>query len=134
MINILDIKATSDRKYIISEVQLQILAKFLDGLEVMQSIGCEDYILSFRNGFVSVHRTLLIKEKEDYMPYVDYLKTEHWSKVRKMMLNKSAYKCQLCSSKEKLNVHHNNYNHMWNETENDLIVLCEKCHKKFHNK
>ena len=67
--------------------------------------------------------------------YSDYLKSDHWQKMRKLALSRAKYKCQLCSTKNvKLNVHHNTYENLGNEKNEDLIVLCENCHKKFHNK
>lgn len=68
------------------------------------------------------------------MNYKEYLKSKHWAKVRKLAIKRSGNKCQLCSSKGKLNVHHNNYKNLGKELPTDLIVLCETCHKKFHNK
>ena len=85
-------------------------------------------------------RKLRIKEELDYiqelktMPYQEYLQTEHWRNKRKRALKRANYKCQLCSSKENLQVHHNTYDNRGNEKDEDLIVLCEICHGKFHDK
>jgi len=68
------------------------------------------------------------------MPYKEYLQTKHWQEIRKKALHRANYKCQLCSSKENLNVHHNTYENRGCEKEEDLIVLCQKCHGKFHDK
>ena len=66
--------------------------------------------------------------------YKEYLKTYDWNEARKNALNKSKYKCQLCGKKNiKLNVHHNTYENLGKEKEEDLIVLCDKCHEKFHD-
>lgn len=40
--------------------------------------------------------------------------------------------CFRCGSRERLNVHHKNYKNLGNETDKDLVVLCENCHKKLH--
>jgi 5-methylcytosine-specific restriction endonuclease McrA len=66
--------------------------------------------------------------------YKEYLKSDHWVKTKNLALQRSGNKCQLCSSKTKLNVHHNNYKNLGKEKETDLIVLCKLCHQKFHNK
>lgn len=66
------------------------------------------------------------------IPYKDYLKTDHWKQLRKRILKQSGYKCQLCSSKENLNVHHNTYENRGCEKDEDLVVLCGDCHEKFH--
>jgi 5-methylcytosine-specific restriction endonuclease McrA len=69
------------------------------------------------------------------MPYKEYLKTAHWQHFRSEALKFYQGKCQLCSSKDRqLEVHHRNYDNVGCETFNDVIVLCEDCHGKFHNK
>lgn len=71
------------------------------------------------------------------MPYQDFLKTEFWDEVRKRKLKQSHYACQLCNTRQsRLNVHHRTYEHHGEEDMylNDLIVLCEVCHGKFHDK
>jgi 5-methylcytosine-specific restriction endonuclease McrA len=66
------------------------------------------------------------------MPYKDYLETDHWKQLRKRKLRLSGYKCQICGSKEDLNVHHNTYENRGCEKDEDLVVLCNECHKKHH--
>ena len=80
------------------------------------------------------------KEKEKIiqlktLPYEEYLQTEYWNTLRKLVLKKAKYKCKLCNNtQEKLNVHHKTYEHRGEEWkyQDDLIVLCQSCHKKFH--
>jgi len=67
-----------------------------------------------------------------YMPYAEYLKTDHWKNVKKKVFIRVGNKCQLCSSKINLNVHHNTYENRGEERYEDLIVLCQKCHEIFH--
>lgn len=66
--------------------------------------------------------------------YDDYLNDDHWKKTRSEALDRAGHRCQLCCSKIKLNVHHNNYDNLWHEDPKDLIVLCRYCHAKFHDK
>ena len=68
------------------------------------------------------------------MPYQEYLQTKHWRNKRYEALKRANHKCQLCGSKENLQVHHNTYDNRGNEKDEDLIVLCEICHAKFHDK
>jgi hypothetical protein len=70
------------------------------------------------------------------MPYSEFLTTEYWDIIRKFMLDQARFKCQLCNSNGTLHVHHKTYDHHGNEHNHleDLIVLCEGCHRKFHNK
>lgn len=65
--------------------------------------------------------------------YKRYLKTEYWKRTADALKKKHGH-CQLCRSISKLQVHHNNYEHFFCETEKDLVVLCDKCHSKFHDK
>lgn len=74
---------------------------------------------------------ILISKLKDYK---DYLKTYDWNETRKIVLKEANYKCQLCGAKNvKLNVHHNTYENIGHEYREDLVVLCDDCHKKFHN-
>lgn len=68
------------------------------------------------------------------MPYRDYLQTAEWQETRKQALKRAHYKCQLCNREGRLNVHHKTYEHRGQELNSDLIVLCENCHGKFHDK
>ncbi len=73
--------------------------------------------------------------KLNSMPYKLYLQTQHWHDFRKEALRAAQYKCQLCNEKnEQLDVHHRDYTNRGHETFNDVIVLCDPCHKKFHGK
>lgn len=65
--------------------------------------------------------------------YKNYLMTKHWQNRRVKALKDAKYKCQLCSRKDELHVHHNTYKNIGNEKKEDLIVLCKKCHSKFHD-
>ncbi len=67
------------------------------------------------------------------LPYKDYLNSDHWKSIsgeHKWIF----FRCQICSSSENLNVHHNNYDHIGYECYDDLITLCNDCHAKFHDK
>jgi hypothetical protein len=66
------------------------------------------------------------------MNYNDYLNTEHWKHFRKETLKFYNNRCVICSSEKNLNVHHKNYSNRGRETFNDVIVVCNKCHKEIH--
>ncbi len=66
--------------------------------------------------------------------YQEYLNSDHWQSLRTEALEHYSNKCMLCSSIDKLDVHHNNYDNLGNETMTDVIVFCRACHGKHHNK
>jgi 5-methylcytosine-specific restriction endonuclease McrA len=69
------------------------------------------------------------------LPYPEYLKTDHWQSLRKRTMGRAGYSCELCAaSGVKLHVHHKHYATRGMESLEDLIVLCEPCHQKFHDK
>ena len=67
--------------------------------------------------------------------YQEYLNSEHWQEVRKKALEHYRHACVLDRQHTAgLNVHHNNYDNLGNETMADVIVLCRDCHAKYHEK
>lgn len=71
------------------------------------------------------------------MDYYDFLETKYWKVISRYVKCRQNYKCQLCGSKDNLNAHHRNYDRRGKEHkywQEDLIVLCQDCHEKFHNK
>ncbi len=66
------------------------------------------------------------------MPYSEYLQSSEWQEKRKKALRFAGFKCQLCNSSEKLNVHHRTYERLGQELLGDLITLCNDCHCIFH--
>ena len=104
---------------------------FFDDLEEMLNfIRYYDKVDNDYNILEDYYHIIFMKNKD----YKNYLKTKHWKDKRKDVLKRAKYKCQLCSSKDTLHVHHNTYENIGKEKKEDLIVLCEKCHSKFHNK
>lgn len=77
-------------------------------------------------------RTALL-EAYRAIPYGDYLRTDHWRAIRMGAIDRSRGHCQLCGKTEQLHVHHNSYKNLGEERPEDLIVLCQGCHKKFHD-
>jgi 5-methylcytosine-specific restriction endonuclease McrA len=75
-------------------------------------------------------------ERLKSLPYSDFLVTSYWNQIRKEMVKEADHKCQLCNNNSILHVHHKTYENHGYEHEHleDLIVLCEGCHRKFHDK
>lgn len=69
------------------------------------------------------------------MPYGDYLETDHWFHFKKEAIKFFGHKCQLCNSNtNEIHIHHKTYENRGRETFNDVIPLCDGCHKLVHNK
>ena len=73
------------------------------------------------------------------MEYKDYLKTDHWQKLRKEKIKK-VKDCEICGTKNTiLDVHHKRYkdwrgeSYLFREPKGVLKVLCRDCHFLFHN-
>ncbi|MDB1924049.1 HNH endonuclease [Clostridium tertium] len=74
------------------------------------------------------------KKESKKLEYQEYLNSPHWKETRLKALKRAGNRCQLCSSTNNLNVHHNTYKNKGNEDLKDLVVLCRDCHAKFHDK
>lgn len=65
--------------------------------------------------------------------YQRYLDSDAWAAMRKNMLERFGYRCALCANAGPgagLQVHHNSYENLFNESVYDLVVLCDGCHEK----
>ena len=65
--------------------------------------------------------------------YESYIRSCAWQDKRKQRLAIDDFKCQMCGNKENLEVHHVTYDRLGNESMDDLITLCERCHTKVHS-
>lgn len=62
-----------------------------------------------------------------------YLKSEHWANLRLSKLASVDARCQRCPTRDLSNdVHHLRYRNLYDVTEDDLLVLCRKCHDAIH--
>lgn len=63
--------------------------------------------------------------------YLNYIRSKEWTKKKSLRLKFDNYKCKNCKSKQGLEVHHKNYDNLYNEDiKTDLITLCHECHTK----
>ena len=94
------------------------------------------------NDLSSLRLTHVREESIDRLPTASIttrihpIGTARWGIKRKAAFSphwKPAW-CQLCRATKKLHVHHNTYENLGNERDEDLIVLCIRCHKAFHLK
>jgi hypothetical protein len=98
----------------------------------INKISTNKKIVTQKNININEQYNQLIKALNN-MNYNKYLQTEHWKYFRIQAYEYYNNKCCLCNSTYKLNLHHNNYNNRGRETFTDVILLCNKCHSKFHD-
>jgi hypothetical protein len=69
------------------------------------------------------------KREQPPAEYLDYLKNStHWKQFRVLILEWWGYKCALCNSPNKLDVHHRTYENLGHEAFQDCVPLCRRCH------
>ncbi|MGY5851469.1 HNH endonuclease [Salegentibacter sp. F14] len=64
--------------------------------------------------------------------YREYLKSDKWQEIRKLVLERDDYKCRKCNIKPATAVHHLTYNNVGNEKLSELISICDECHEEIH--
>lgn len=79
----------------------------------------------------------LRRDTPPYKSYSEKLKDPRWQKKRLEMLESSGFRCESCGdTEEELHVHHVYYKKdamPWDYTDDAYMVLCTKCHNKWHN-
>ena len=71
-------------------------------------------------------------EDIEFVEYSKYIRTKKWKTLASLVKEKAGNKCVFCGSEKKLVAHHHNYINLYNETEDDLICVCNICHYKMH--
>jgi 5-methylcytosine-specific restriction endonuclease McrA len=61
--------------------------------------------------------------------YIRYMNSKEWKIRREHAKEWAGYKCSLCAGKGYLQVHHNTYENLGHEEDEDLCVLCLSCHR-----
>lgn len=69
---------------------------------------------------------------ETKVDYYQHIKSDRWTLFSQLVRDMYS-KCARCQSRIKLCVHHASYNNVGREKLTDVRVLCEKCHKLFHD-
>ncbi len=69
--------------------------------------------------------------------YQNYLESEDWKEKVREKAEEFDNICQLCFNNVRGRgggqLHHINYNSLFNEQEQDLIFICNECHLETHN-
>lgn len=86
-------------------------------------------------------KNILANMKEEYRYYNSpwykyylYLGSDTWKQKRKLVFERDSTLCQICKTETATEVHHLSYQNIYNEPLEDLIAICQVCHKKEHNK
>ena len=83
--------------------------------------------------YYDLYQSVLNKKHYYKETYYNYLKSDEWKKKRLERLKIDKFTCQICNKQSgRLDVHHTTYQNIYKENINDLITLCENCHKKLH--
>lgn len=84
-------------------------------------------------------RTIQIREENmkncKYVKYNKQLKDPRWLAFRNFVFTVRGRECEICGSKDNLQIHHLLYrkNSMaWEYSTKDVAVLCSSCHSKLH--
>lgn len=87
-------------------------------------------------GHYQISNKEVIQKYIKSLTYENFLDTIYWKLISAIKKEQANNNCQLCNSDKKLTTHHRNYKIKGLEIDNmnELIVLCDKCHNKFHNK
>lgn len=85
-----------------------------------------------RSTVYSLHSTVPLRPRTPSLEA--YYRTDEWRHMRALALQHYGETCILCAAKEKLQVHHRTYERLGRERLNDLIVLCDNCHARYHGK
>ena len=69
------------------------------------------------------------------MDYNEQLKDKRWKLKRVEILIRDKHSCRICGYMgPRVNVHHIKYTGMaWDAPDEDLITLCNDCHRKSHS-
>jgi 5-methylcytosine-specific restriction endonuclease McrA len=61
------------------------------------------------------------------------LDPELYDRLRKQVLRRDGWRCQICGSRSNLEVHHKQFRSKGgDDSENNLITLCGRCHALIH--
>jgi 5-methylcytosine-specific restriction endonuclease McrA len=66
------------------------------------------------------------------MSYREYLHSEEWSQRSLALRKQAGWRCEICGSGDRVQVHHRTYKRLGNERPSDLQVLCGDCHRLAH--
>ena len=138
----------SKRKEITIKIKQMEQNKFNNTKEYIKQYLDPDKVFDKNMSISQIKETIVNGDNKDNeeianyiknMSYSDFLKTPYWKAISAYKKYTVNYKCALCGNNHNLATHHSTYKnhgreHLRNVIDNDLIVLCQDCHSKFHDK
>ena len=118
----LDGKPHKHSDYNLNELQERSLSEYNEFYDKL----CEDD----KNDINSFISSIRLDKREKYRKY---LLSERWLWIRRAVLDRDKYRCQICGSNAE-EVHHLTYEHLENEFLFELVSLCRRCHiENYHS-
>lgn len=65
--------------------------------------------------------------------YRKYIQSDRWQAFASKRKAAVGNRCQLCNDEGALHAHHRTYARLGHEDDDDVTVLCERCHEKVHD-
>ena len=98
-----------------------------------------DWVVAIAFLMVILVLVIIVLKAPPYQPtkcekYENYIHSSKWRRRRARALMLGNYKCAKCGARNKLQVHHLSYQHLGDELDYELMVLCHSCHQKVHGR
>jgi len=71
---------------------------------------------------------------ERHDAYKRYMESARWARKRARVIARDGGVCTACGRRGVLHVHHLSYKFFGREPMEDLVTLCEQCHRDIHEK
>ena len=65
--------------------------------------------------------------------YNKYINSYKWKEFASAIRHERGNRCENCHGSDVLHCHHMTYERFGNELNSDILVLCEGCHKRYHD-
>ena len=66
------------------------------------------------------------------MNYQEYINSKAWEIRRRLAIQLAGARCEVCKRENELHVHHLSYENLGAERDEDLLVVCVRCHNDLH--
>lgn len=73
------------------------------------------------------------RSQEWWRQYADYLASPKWQNIRRQVLDNAGGICIYCRTRPAVQVHHETYERVGHENNEDLSAVCVECHQQLHS-